>query len=209
MCSIMICCILICTGCTSSAYLNNSSKKADIEVKDNAFDVTLDKCIDILNNDLKKEGLSLIPKEYEISEYDNWDFYKSKINSHLAIRFTKPKKDRDCIELIELIQLDNYKQQEEKIDYQASKEDTDLSVQYYRIICDNIAPQFDSKQFVKDAGGNNKEFELDGLVFNVDNVFSDDVYYNEEVNLYKVLSNKELFHKYENELWDDDNLFFH
>ena len=80
---IMMLCGILLNGCTGSAYINNSTEQADIKLSGETFDVTADECIEILNEDIKKEELDLIPTEYEVDEQEDKIVYRCVINDIL------------------------------------------------------------------------------------------------------------------------------
>ena len=199
---------LMISGCSHSVYINSVDKEPIINVVNNNINVTVDDCIKILNDSIAGENLDLIREDYEVSEYESCVIYKSLINNKLAIRFIKSDKDNTNIGIIQLILLNSYMNQEDEVIFKATEDDYNNAAEYYRIICNSVEPRFETGKFLKSYNKNGGIFYDDVLVFNYkENISLTDVD-TEDINLYQVFSSKDLFKKYEDELWDDDNQYF-
>ena len=205
-------CMIMLSGCTGSAYINNSTEKADIRVKGDTFDVTVGECIKILNEDIKKENLDLIPTKYEVVEHDYGTAYRCMINDILMIRFVTYKNNGPGIVRIGLSSIDSvtYKKGGKTFNYHVTKEDKRAAEKYYEIICKNVQPKFNAKQFVKD-GGDTSEMNIDlgGLVFFCNMPSVNDDYGSEIIYMYEAFSSDKLYEMYEEDLYDDDEIFLY
>lgn len=205
--------MLMLSDCTGSAYINNSTEKADIQVKGDTFNVTVDECIKILNEDFKKENLDLIPTEYEVVEHDYGTAYRCMISDILMIRFVTYKNNGPGIVRIGLSRIDSvtYKKGGKAFNYEATKEDIQVAEKYYQILCNNVLPKFNAKQFLKDGEGDTSEMDigLEGLVFfgNMPGIDTD--YGSEDIEMYEVFSSDKLYEMYEEDLYDDDEIFLY
>lgn len=210
---IIILCVILLNGCTGSAYLNNSTEKADIQLKDDTFDITVEDCIRVLNEDIKKENLELIPVEYETVEFHDRTDYRCMINNILMIRFVTYKKHGPGIVRIALSRIDSiaYKKGNMKFNYEATKQDRKAAETYYEIICNNVQPRFNADQFVKSTEGDTSDMDLDlgGMVFFGNMPGVDSLYGNEEVEIYEVFSSDKLYEMYREDLYDEDDMFLY
>lgn len=149
--------------------LNNSMENADIQVKDDTFDITVEECIKVLNEDIKKENLDLIPGEYKTVELHDWTDYRCMINDILMIRFVTYKNHGPGIVRIALLRIDSiaYKKGNMNFNYEATKQDRKMAETYCEIICNNVKPKFNADRFVKPTEGNTSDMELDlgGMFF--------------------------------------------
>lgn len=204
----IILCMFVFVSCSSNAYINNSSDVANIKVNNDVFDATIDESIDILNNDIKDEELDLIPLDYEVIDYNDRTIYKCKINEKLMIQFTSYLDEGDKIVRIGTICLKSYENTDKDIQYEATKKEVDNAEKYYEIICNNVEPSFNSSRFSKEISKGTGEFELNGLLFIVNNPSVTDGNRSEDIYQYEVFSSQSLFEKYEEEFFDEDSIFF-
>lgn len=211
---IMMLCGILLNGCTGSAYINNSTEQADIKLSGETFDVTADECIEILNEDIKKEELDLIPTEYEVDEQEDKIIYRCVINDILMIRFVSYKEYGSGVVRIALSRVDsvNYEKGEDSFNYEATKEDRKTAETYYEIICNNVQPKFNADLYLKsNQKGDTSEMNLDlgGLVF-FGNIPSSDTWYGSEtVEMYEVFSSEKLYEMYREDLHYDDDMFLY
>ncbi len=211
--SIMVLCLMLLCGCTGSAYITNSTETADIPRKGDTFDVTVDQCIAILNEDLEKENLDLIPTEYEVVEHDYGTAYRCMISDILMIRFATYKDHGPGIVRIGLSSIDSvtYKKGKKTFNYTATKKDKKTADTYYQILCKNVLPKFNAKQYLKDGecDTSDMDIDLDEFVF-FSNTPSVDTWYGSElIQMDEVFSSDKLYKKYEEELYDDDEMFLY
>jgi len=203
---------LMLSGCSYNYFMNDSDEEPIIKVVNNEFDATVEEWIKILNEDIEDENLTLIQEDYEVSKYQGCLMYKSLINDKLAIRFIKNDEENANIGIVQLIVLESYTNtnRKDKINIKATDDDYEKAAEYYRIICNNVDPRFEAERFLKAYNDNGGVYDNDVLVFSCKkNISLTDVGTNEEISLYQMFGSKDLFEKYENDLWDDDNQYFY
>ena len=146
----------------------DTNRKPDITFNGKTFDISAKDFVRIVNEDLAKEGLSLISTDYTQDQYGNsiqnekgeqFDFdlveYTCPIDKNLSLHlFAFPELD-DGIASIQL--------QSRGTPSLTSKENTKGDA-YYETICNIIEPRFDAEKFDTHAD-NNTHYKLDELIF--------------------------------------------
>ena len=146
----------------------DTDRKPDITFNGKTFDISAKDFVRVVNEDLAKEGLSLISTDYakdasEISmlngENKQLDFayeeYTCPIDKNLTLHlFVFPELD-DGIASIQL---------QSRGTPSLTTEENTKGDAYYKVICDNIDPRFDVENFDTHAD-NNTHYKLDELIF--------------------------------------------
>lgn len=191
---LMVTFCLIAVGCTNDDLVKTTDEKADIGIKNGAFDVTMDQCIEILNEDIQKAGLPLIPTKYE-SETVNvategvtegpddgevYTIHSAKITDTIELQMRSFKRLGGGIPVIELINNSGKN---------SENDDAKLAKQYFSIICNNVEPKFDADRF-DISFVSNSEYELGDFYFWCGKFNRDE---NEEQRLYLVTTDDDLF----------------
>lgn len=211
---IMLCIILgvvLVIICTRDPYIKKTSQTSTIKVSSGTFDCSVDKLIDILNKDIKKEKLGRIPKDYEIRSHRSYTEYRCKINNRFMIRFVKYKTEGEGIVRagISYLYEGEYTTCGKTAKYVKSKKGKKKAVKYYEIMCRNIDPRFKAKHFCEEYGlADTGTFELDDLIFfgNAPAYSADEI--EETLLVYEVISSNDLYKKYKESILEDDEIFF-
>ena len=148
--------------------IQDTNRKPDISFNGTTFDISAKDFVRIVNEDLDKEGLSLISEDYAKDQYGNtgenekgeeFDFYLVEytcpINKILELHLFSIPELGDGIAVIQL--------QSRKTEALTTKQ-TEQNEAYYRIICDNVEPRFNSEKFNTHIGYHNS-CKLDDLLF--------------------------------------------
>ena len=146
----------------------NTNRKPDIPFNGKTFNISAKDFVRIVNEDLKKEGLSLISTDYTQEQYGNsvenekgeeFDFdlveYTCPINKILVLHLFSIPELGDGIAVVQL---------QARGTPTFTTKQTDQNEAYYRIICDNIDPRFNTKKFNTHVGYHNS-YTLDDLLF--------------------------------------------
>lgn len=219
--SIILCfIILFCASCSDS-YINNSEETSNINIKDDAFDISTDELIEILNNEIKEEDLGLIPISYETIEYDNMTVQQIAINDKLMIWFINYLNEGQGINRVGLSFIEKEIQysppieegEEEEngvVTYEASQRTINNVIKYYQAICKVIEPDFNAESFIDAEMGLTTNFEHNNYVFHTSNIggFNNDKDMGTTLVTYEVISSKDVFNKYEDEIDDADGVDF-
>ena len=194
---IAVLCILL-AGCTQDNLVKQTKEKADIPVKNGVFDVTMDQCIEILNKDIKKEGLPLIPTKYDSErenvllskngqgvvsgDGENFTIYSAKITDTIEFQMLSFKRLNGGMPVMEVINTSEKK---------SKKGDGKLTRKYFEIICNNVEPRFDAENFFI-SFFENKHYELGQFYFWCGIMNSGD----DKIRQYVVTTNTDLFSFY-------------
>lgn len=146
----------------------NTNHKPDITFNGKTFDISAKDFVRIINEDLAKEGLSLISTDYTQEQYGNsvenekgeeFDFdlveYTCPVNKILVLHLFSIPELGDGIAVIQL---------QSRGTPTLTTKQTDQNEAYYRIICDNIEPRFHAEKFNTHVGYHNS-CTLDDLLF--------------------------------------------
>lgn len=140
-----------------------NSETPRIEFQDNVFKVKPDEFIEILNESLKQSNLPEIKSKGEIEKYVSGDMgseyecvkYTNEISSELSLELYSYPELGDGIAVI-ILQCKGKTGINKQLNEQADK--------YYKVICPNIEPRFDVKNF-DTCSSYNTNYKLDDLVF--------------------------------------------
>lgn len=209
--------MIILGGCAGSSFTNSSTDEPAIRVENDVFDVTVDECIDILNQEFERENLAPIPKEYEVIDYDGWTVYKAMLGNNIMFRLVTYDAQGDGIVRIGLSVLDSfeYYKDEKTATITISKAEKKASKKYFEIICRVVRPNFNPKPFMQAALSSTFDYELDGMVFFANNPSlarmneNDESCNDEYLTVYEVISSKALYEEYqEDSIRGDYDIFF-
>ena len=155
-CSIILLGLIIAFICYvhEPRLIQDTNRKPDISFNGTTFDISAKDFVRIVNEDLDKEGLSLISVDYAKDQYGNVE-YTCPINKILELHLFSIPELGDGIAVIQL--------QSRKTEALTTKQ-TEQNEAYYRIICDNVEPRFNSEKFNTHIGYHNS-CKLDDLLF--------------------------------------------
>ena len=149
-------------SCAEKELTRSTEKAPTIPSNETTFDVTVDEFIEIINGDLHENDMDPIPTAYqteryisgEAEEYECVECYV-EISEGLSVTFyTFPELgDEIAVVLLKCKGAPN-------IDSDLH----DLADQYYRIICQNVQPQFDAENF-QTYSSHNEHYTLENLIF--------------------------------------------
>ncbi|MGL4484230.1 MAG: hypothetical protein ACRCUS_04710, partial [Anaerovoracaceae bacterium] len=155
-----------------------------------------DECIRIINRELDKEELKLIPDNYEVIKHDYGTVYRSMINKHLMLRCVKYN---DVPGLVRIGIISLY-EQKSGVDgnnsrYTRSKKAEKMAQRYYEIICDNVMPKFNANRFIRvgDETTAGMNLETNGIVFFHSSFSRGSGSYNESLEIFEVLSSESFY----------------
>lgn len=169
-CSIILLALIVAFICYvhEPRLIQDTNRKPDISFNGTTFDISAKDFVRIVNEDLDKEGLSLISEDYAKDQYGNtvenekgeeFDFdlveYTCPINKILELHLFSIPELGDGIAVIQL--------QSRKTEALTTKQ-TEQNEAYYRITCDNVEPRFNSEKFNTHIGYHNS-CKLDDLLF--------------------------------------------
>ena len=155
-CSIILLALIVAFICYvhEPRLIQDTNRKPDISFNGTTFDISAKDFVRIVNEDLDKEGLSLISADYAKDQYGNVE-YTCPINRILELHLFSIPELGDGIAVIQL--------QSRKTEALTTKQ-TEQNEAYYRIICDNVEPRFNSEKFNTHIGYHNS-CKLDDLLF--------------------------------------------
>lgn len=197
--AIFVVCVLM-AGCSEDNLVKETDEKATIGIKNGLFDITMDQCIALLNEDIKKENLPLISTEYDSEEVrvspeskngetmdENDDevftIYRVEISDTIQFQMRGFKRFNGGIPIIEI---------RNTAEKNSDSDDAKLIKKYFNIICKNVEPRFNAEEFNIDFASNS-HYELGDLYFWCGRLNSGE---DEVERIYYVTTNSDLFSFY-------------
>ena len=155
-CSIILLALIVAFICYvhEPRLIQDTNRKPDISFNGTTFDISAKDFVRIVNEDLDKEGLTVENEKGEEFDFDLVE-YTCPINKILELHLFSIPELGDGIAVIQL--------QSRKTEALTTKQ-TEQNEAYYRIICDNVEPRFNSEKFNTHIGYHNS-CKLDDLLF--------------------------------------------
>ena len=154
------------TGCGESelndVVLESRAAPPEITVTHGAFDVDVNECIQILNEDIKNENLQTLSSDYDTVSDGSITIYRSQIDKNLELRLFAYKETENRITTIQLLRIDDIDASTTN-DPKMSEDESKKTLSYFKIITKNVDPRFNVEPFLRTGSEGLSDYDLDGI----------------------------------------------